>query len=260
MQKYRNIGLIADNIKLKNFDLQAYINKYKFIVAPEKFEECDILVVMGGDGSLLHNMHKYIDLNIPFFGFNMGSIGFLMNPFDSEDLHQKFEESYSNILYPLQMKIIDSHQQEYKRLAINEVSVWRKTNQAAKIEISINNIIRLEELIADGVMVSTPAGSTAYNLSAGGPILPLDSNILSLTSICPFRPRRWHGALLSHNSEISFKIHEPEKRPVNAVADFYEYFDVHEIKIKEYRKKPIKLLFDKNHTLEDRIIKEQFAS
>lgn len=222
-------------------------------------EEADLIIVIGGDGSMLHALHKFMHLDIPFYGINAGSIGFLMNNLHTEKFLDNLKNSKITKLYPLEMQAINAAGQEFNALAINEVSIFRKTNQAAKFKIEIDGIERME-LSADGALVSAPAGSSAYNLSAGGPIVPLTSKVLCLTPICPFRPRRWNGALLPTDVVIKFEIMEYEKRPVNAVADFYEFQNIKSVSVKSTNKKVIRILFDKHHTFEDRVIKEQFSS
>ena len=226
---------------------------------PTAPEISDIIVVVGGDGSMLHALHKYMDLNIAFYGINSGSVGFMMNSFHPKTFVNDVCKSEATTLYPLNMRGIDVFGNEFEATAINEVSIFRQTNQAAKFLIKIDDITRMDELIADGAIVATPAGSSAYNLSAGGKIIPLDSNVLCLTPICPFRPRRWHGAILPSKVSIEFEILESNKRPVNATADFTEFNNVQKLTIKSSPNKIIKLLFDQTHTFEDRVIKEQFS-
>ncbi|WP_419235141.1 NAD kinase [Rickettsia endosymbiont of Nabis limbatus] len=235
------------------------IEKIKKLYAYCDVEDADVIMVAGGDGELLHNIHRYMHLNIPFYGINLGSLGFLMNPLDIKNILQNMQESTASILNPLLMQAEAVDSQIYEALAINEVSIFRKTNQAAKFRIEVNGVERMSELVADGALVATPAGSSAYNLSAGGHILPLESNMLCLTPICSFRPRRWHGALLPSSASIKFEILNTNKRPVNATADFQEFSNIKSVTIKSTNDKSIKLLFNKNHTLEDRIIKEQFG-
>lgn len=227
---------------------------YKFC----QVEEAEIIVVVGGDGELLHAIHRYMHLDVSFYGINSGNIGFLMNPVIVEKLMDNLQESIISHLYPLKMQAESIDNKPYTALAINEVSIFRKTNQAAKFRIEIDQVERMSELVADGAMIATPAGSSAYNLSAGGPILPLESNVLCLTPICPFRPRRWHGALLPFSTTIKFEILESNKRPVNAAADFQEFDNIKSVLIESVKNKKIKLLFDKKNSLENRIIKEQF--
>lgn len=220
--------------------------------------QAEIILVIGGDGSMLHAICEFMNLDIPFYGINAGSIGFLMNSFNKEEFVKNLNTAKVTKLYPLEMKATNANGKEFSALAINEVSIFRKTNQAAKFKILIDNIERME-MSADGILVATPAGSGAYNLSAGGHIVPLNSRVICLTPICPFRPRRWSGALLPVETEIKFDILEWDKRPVNAVADFYEFENIKSVTVKSTDKKIIKLLFDKNHTFEDRVIKEQFS-
>ncbi len=232
--------------------------QYRF-VEPER---SNIIIVVGGDGELLHALHRYRHLKTPFYGINSGSIGFLMNsPANIDVSLAALAQARAAYLYPLEMKVYGIDGKVQEALAINEVSIFRSTNQAAKLKIEIDEVERMAELIADGVIISTPAGSSAYNLSAGGQILPLDANLLCLTPICPFRPRRWHGALLPFSAAIRLTVLEGAKRPVNAVADFHEFSEVKYINVRLLHDKSsaIKLMFDPNHSLEDRIIKEQFS-
>jgi len=246
---------IISNKSSKSLEILDNLKRmYKFIEP----EFAELMIIIGGDGELLHNLHKYMHLNIVFYGINSGSIGFLMNSLNIEELFNKIQEATITHLHPLQMEAEDFSGKIHSAIAINEVSIFRKTNQSTKIRIEIDSTERMKELIADGVLVSTPAGSSAYNLSAGGHILPLDSNLLYLTPICPFRPRRWHGALLPSSSIIKFHIIEHSKRPVNAVADFQEFENIISVTIKSIKNQTIQLAFDGNHSLEDRIIKEQF--
>jgi NAD+ kinase len=191
---------------------------------------------------------------------NCGTVGFLMNRYDEEGLRERLNRAQEETLYPLRMTARTQDGRVHKALAINEVSLFRETRQAAKIEIAIDQIVRLEELICDGILVSTPAGSTAYNLSAHGPIVPIGARLIALTPISAFRPRRWRGALLPDKARITLKVHEAEKRPVSATADFTEVRDVVEVEVRSDRKKPLALLFDPEHNLEERIVKEQFVS
>lgn len=222
-------------------------------------EEAEIIIVIGGDGSMLHALQQYIHLDIPFYGINTGSIGFLMNTFHAKNFIYNLHHAKITNLYPLKMQALSTNGKLYTALAINEVSIFRQGNQAAKFKIKVNNIERIL-LSADGALVSTPAGSSAYNVSAGGPIIPLKSKVLCLTPICPFRPRRWNGALLPIDAEIEFEILEADNRPVNAVADFYQVQNIQSVKIVSTNTKVLRILHDKHHTFEDRVIKEQFSS
>lgn len=221
--------------------------------------KADILVVLGGDGTMLATLHETMDRRRPIFGMNCGTIGFLMNRFDPESLPERIARAQRVILHPLRLEARGSDGQRHTLLAINEVSLLRQRAQTAKIAIEIDGVLRLPELMCDGVIVATPAGSTAYNLSAQGPILPLDAGILALTPISAFRPRRWRGALLPRQAHIRLKILEAERRPVSATADFAEIRDVDEIFVREDPNIDLTLLFDPEHHLEERILREQFA-
>jgi NAD+ kinase len=216
-------------------------------------------VVLGGDGFMLQTLHQYMKMKLPFYGINCGSVGFLMNEHVLEDLPGRIARARQAVLYPLHMYAKRANGKIAQHLAFNEVSLFRQGRQASKIRVSIDHVVRLKELICDGILVATPAGSTAYNFSAGGPIIPLGANVISLTPLVPFRPRRWRGALLSHNASLNFTVLEHHKRPVNAVADFTEIQNVTDVIVSEQRKSGVSLLFDPEHNLEERIIKEQFT-
>lgn len=222
-------------------------------------KDADVVVALGGDGFMLQTMHRMMDLNKPMYGLKRGTVGFLMNRYKEDDLPQRLEQAHHTNLRPLRMKVMRDAGTEVVHEAINEVSLLRQTRQAAKIRVWVNDTMRIEELVCDGVLVSTPAGSTAYNLSAHGPILPLDSNALALTPISPFRPRRWRGALLPREAVVRFEIMDYYKRPVSATADASEVRDIVEVEIAEDPVKRINLLFDPEHNLEDRILAEQFT-
>ncbi|MGI9506872.1 MAG: NAD kinase [Geminicoccaceae bacterium] len=222
-------------------------------------EEADLLVVLGGDGFMLETLHATMDRPVPIYGMNLGTVGFLLNEFKSEDLLDRLDEAAAVGLHPLRMRASREDGSVEDSIAINEVSLFRETRQAAKIRISIDGVVRMPELVCDGVMVATPAGSTAYNLSAHGPILPTGSNLLALTPINAFRPRRWRGALLSSSSHFRFEVLSPGKRPVSAVADYTELRNVVEVEVWEDHSKCLTLLFDPEHDLEERILNEQFV-
>ncbi len=224
-------------------------------VAPE---QADVIVALGGDGFMLETLHRHIDQGVPIYGMNRGTVGFLMNIYREDELIERLGKAEPETLYPLRMRARTMDGTEQEALAINEVSLLRETRQAAKIRIRIDGRVRLDELICDGVLVSTPAGSTAYNLSAHGPILPMGSGTLALTPISAFRPRRWRGALLTHRAQVAFEILEQDKRPVSAVADYTEVRDVDWVEVCEDRSVALTLLFDPEHNLEERIITEQF--
>ncbi len=222
-------------------------------------DEADCIVVIGGDGFMLHALHNLRHLNVPFFGANAGTVGFLMNSLSPKDLLDKIKCAHETALYPLRMTTIDVNGEEQVHHAINEVSLMRQSSQAGKIQIEIDGIVRLEELVSDGVIVSTPAGSTAYNLSAHGPIIPLGANLLALTPISPFRPRRWRGALLPSSVKIKLMVLNPQERAVSASADYQMVENVEQVTIEQVTDSFFRLLFTEDHNLDDRIIREQFT-
>jgi NAD+ kinase len=221
-------------------------------------EDSSVVVALGGDGLMLQTLHDVMDLHIPVYGMNFGSVGFLMNEFAADGLMERLEAANPTDIYPLSMEVRDASGAVHQALALNEVSLFRTTYQAVKIEILVDGKPRLGELICDGVLLSTPAGSTAYNLSAHGPILPIDAPLMALTPISPFRPRRWRGAILSNRAEVTFRTREAEKRPVSAVADNIEFQNVLEVKVRETRDHKVTLLFDPGTGLEERVLSEQF--
>ncbi|CAL7960390.1 NAD kinase [Alphaproteobacteria bacterium] len=225
----------------------------------EKGCEYDLVITIGGDGLMLKALHHFMGSNVPVFGINCGSIGFLLNDYVClENFIECVENAVYTILHPLEMVAITEDSKEHRALAVNEVSLLRQTHQSAKISVSINNKTRLEQLSGDGIMVSTPAGSSAYNFAAHGPIIPLEANVLLLTPINAFRPRRWHGALIPRNSAIKFDVLDCKKRPVNSVADFKEVVNVMSVEIIERKDISMILLFDSKNPYEERILKEQF--
>lgn len=224
-------------------------------------EDADVAVVVGGDGFMLQTLHAMIDIDhiIPAFGLNLGSVGFLMNKYrSSRSIEERLSKATQIAISPLRMTATTTAGEVHSVCAINEVSLLRETRQTAKLEVSVNGKVRMPELACDGVLVATPAGSTAYNLSANGPILPLSSNMLALTPISPFRPRRWRGAILPDTYEIVFKALESVKRPVLVVADQKEVRDVSEVRVKAWPEHRLTLMFDRGQSLEDRIFAEQF--
>ncbi|GIK97678.1 MAG: NAD kinase [Alphaproteobacteria bacterium] len=222
--------------------------------------EADVIVALGGDGFMLETLHEQLERRVPIFGMNCGTIGFLMNRYSEENLAARIAAAQEVQLHPLLMNARAIDGREVRAYAFNEVALLRETRQAAKIAIRVDGTVRIPELVCDGVLVATPAGSTAYNLSAHGPILPLGTGILALTPISAFRPRRWRGALLPHSAEVHFSILENTKRPVSAVADYTEVRDVIEVGVREDREVSVTLLFDPEHNLEERILMEQFVS
>jgi NAD+ kinase len=221
--------------------------------------EADIVVALGGDGFMLETLHLVLGRDIPVYGMNCGSVGFLMNAFGEANLPLRLNTAQEAILHPLRMHAVTVTGAVEESLALNEVSLLRQLRQAAKIRISVDGRVRIPELICDGVLISTPAGSTAYNLSAHGPIVPLSANLLPLTPISAFRPRRWRGALLPSGAEVLFEVLEGEKRPVAAVADFTEVRDVASVAVSEDRSITTTILFDPDQGLSERIIAEQFT-
>jgi NAD+ kinase len=222
-------------------------------------DRAEIVIALGGDGFLLETLHRTLARPIPVYGMNRGSVGFLLNEFSEDGLLDRVARAQKVTLHPLRMRATRVDGECVEGLAINEVSLLRETRQAAKLRITVDGVVRLPELICDGCLVATPAGSTAYNLSAHGPILPLGSSIMALTPISAFRPRRWRGALLPQSARIVFEVLESSKRPVSAVGDFTEVRDVARVEVHEDRSVSLTLLFDPEHNLEERILKEQFA-
>jgi NAD+ kinase len=260
---FKKIAIIAaKNNKLALEQKDILRKKYGFIDLTSNHknaENIDLIVALGGDGLMLHLLRDFEKNPLPIYGINYGSVGFLMNKLnDDENLLEKISLAKTNIIHPLRMRANDENGKMHEFIAINEVSLFRQTSQIAKIKIKINNQIRMGNLSADGVLIATPAGSTAYNFSAGGPIIPFNSKILALTPISPFRPRKFHGALLPANSEVEFEVLESEKRKVSANADSIEVRNIVKVSVKQDHKISFKILFDSNHSLEERIINEQF--
>ncbi len=223
------------------------------------FDNASVVVALGGDGSMLETIHRVLDRGIPVYGMNCGSVGFLMNTFSEDDLPGRLSRTQAAELHPLRMLATTRGGHKEEALAFNEVSLLRQLRQSAKIRITIDERVRLAELTCDGVLISTPAGSTAYNLSAHGPIVPLSANLLPLTPISAFRPRRWRGALLPSTAKIVFDVLEPDKRPTAAVADFTEVRDVVSVSVSEDRSVSVTVLFDPDQGLSERILAEQFT-
>jgi NAD+ kinase len=223
-----------------------------------KPSEASYIIALGGDGVMLHTLHKYGHVGKPIYGMNRGSIGFLMNDFDAENLPERLSQAEATIIHPLRMVTTGIEGRRHRAIAYNEVSMLRQTYQAAKLSIAIDGKERLKELIADGLLVSTPAGSTAYNLSAHGPILPINSRLLALTPLSPFRPRRWRGAILPHDARVAIAVLEADKRPVAAVADHTEFRNVRTVEIAEDSTITATLLFDRGSNLSERVLSEQF--
>jgi NAD+ kinase len=221
-------------------------------------DDCDVIVALGGDGFVLHCLHDYLDTNTPIYGINRGTVGFLMNVYDLDNLPQRIAEAQAETLHPLTMKAVSTTGEITHALAFNEVALLRSARQSANLRILVNGKVHLEKLICDGVLVATPAGSTAYNLSVHGPVVPLGSDLMALTSISAFRPRRWRGALLPSSAEITIENLDPIKRPVSGSADHTEILDVASVTVSQHPSKSVVMLFDQGHSLNERILREQF--
>jgi NAD+ kinase len=254
MPRFEKIAFVASDMKEAQEARGALVVRY----GDTPPQEADVIVALGGDGQMLQTMHRYLNNRIPIYGMNRGSVGFLLNDYREEFLLERLENAEVTVIHPLRMTARDDKGVEHDAIAINEVSLFRQIYQAAKLRISIDGRVRLEELICDGVLVSTPAGSTAYNLSAHGPILPINAPLLVITPISPFRPRRWRGAILPNTAVVMIAVLEPDKRPVSAVADNTEFRDVIAVEIKEASDVDIFMMFDPGHSLAERILREQF--
>lgn len=228
--------------------------------AQHEAAEADVICALGGDGFMLQTLHRHAGDGLPVFGMKLGTVGFLMNHFRAEDLLARIAAAEPAVLRPLEMVAATEAGTTVSMLAYNEVSLLRQTRQTAHLRVHLNGRVRLEELVCDGALVATPAGSTAYNFSAHGPILPLGSAVIALTPIAAFRPRRWRGALLRADTEVKLEILDPYKRPVSATADSHEVRNVVEVLIRESRDRTVTLLFDPEHNLEERILNEQFVT
>ncbi|WP_334147764.1 NAD kinase [Hyphomicrobium sp.] len=252
--KFEKIAFVASEVPEARKALTRLSERYGSVDA----READAIVALGGDGLMLQTLHRYMNDRIPIYGMNRGSVGFLMNEYREDGLLERLANAEISRVHPLAMVAYDAQGKASKSLAINEVSLFRETFQAAKLRISIDGTVRMEELICDGVLVATPAGSTAYNLSAHGPILPINAPLLTLTPISPFRPRRWRGALLPNRARIGIAALEHEKRPVSAVADAHEQRNVVRVEIEQARTIDLFMMFDPGHNLDERILAEQF--
>jgi NAD+ kinase len=220
--------------------------------------EAEVVVALGGDGLMLQALHAYMNSGKPIYGMNRGSVGFLMNEYRPDELMERLAAAKTETIHPLLATVLGADGTEESARAINEVSLLRQSYQAAKLRITVDGQVRLEELICDGILIATPAGSTAYNLSAHGPILPIDAPLLALTPISAFRPRRWRGALLPDHVRVSFEVLEVDKRPVNAVADHIEFKSVRKVEAEEDRSSACLIMFDRDHSWDERILAEQF--
>jgi NAD+ kinase len=254
IMKFKKVAFAAAEQEIAQLAKKVLEGLYSYVPA----EEADVIVALGGDGFMLQCLHKYMKQEIPIFGINRGSVGFLMNAYKENGLLERLERAELNTIPTLAVMAYDKNGNCHKAIAINDVSIFRQTRFAAKVRVLVDNVVRLEELICDGILLATPAGSTAYNLSANGPILPLGAGILALTPISAFRPRQWRGAVLPHQAKVAIEVLASEMRSVSAVADFSEFRDVTRVEIWEDTTLAPKLLFDSEHNLEERILKEQF--
>lgn len=222
-------------------------------------QEADVVVALGGDGLMLSTLHEFLGTGKPIYGMNKGTVGFLMNEYRTDGLLERLEASHRSVAHPLLMEAVDIAGRDHRAYAINEVHMLRQTHQTAKLTIEVDGKVRLQELISDGILLATPAGSTAYNLSVGGPILPLDASLLALTPISAFRPRRWRGALLPDRARIAVSVNDPERRPVSAVADHFEFRRVSRVTASMDHSVDLVMLHDPGHSLDERILREQFG-
>ena len=253
-KKLEKIAFVASEVPEARAALDRLARAYGNV--PPK--EADAIVALGGDGLMLQTLHRHMHDRIPIYGMNRGSVGFLTNDYSEDDLKGRLALAEISIIRPLAMRAVDRAGKVHDGLAINEVHLFRETYQAAKLRIAIDGKVRLEELICDGALVATPAGSTAYNLSVFGPILPIDAPLLALTPISAFRPRRWRGALLPNAAKIRFDVLEADKRPVSAVADHAETRSVVRVDVEQANHIDIFMMFDPGHNLDERILSEQF--
>lgn len=254
LQKFERIAFVASDVP----PAQEALARLTAMYGSAELSTADAVVALGGDGLMLQTLHRVMHDRVPIYGMHRGSVGFLMNDYREEDLIARLERAEISRIHPLSMLAEDIQGKQHESLAINEVSLFRETHQAAKLRISVDGQVRLEELSCDGVLVATPAGSTAYNLSAYGPILPINAPLLALTPISAFRPRRWRGALLPNRAVISIEVLEADKRPVSAVADNVETRTVVRVRVAEARQVELFMMFDPGHSLDERILSEQF--
>ena len=251
---YEKIALLASD----SAEAQAALKRLAHVYGNVPAKTADAIVALGGDGFMLETLHRHMHDRVPIYGMNRGSVGFLMNEYSEVDLPGRIARAEVSRIHPLKMVAVTADGLSSEELAINEVSLFRQAHQAAKLRISVDGKVRLDELVCDGALVATPAGSTAYNLSAYGPILPIDAPLLALTPISPFRPRRWRGALLPNAARIVFEVLEAAKRPVSAVADSSETRNVVRVEIAQASEIDLLMMFDPGHSLDERILSEQF--
>ena len=254
-RRFEKIAFVAAQTPEANAAAESLRSRYGNL----PFEQAEAVVALGGDGLMLQTLHRFRNSGLPIYGMHRGSVGFLMNTYREEGLVERLTAAQSVTIHPLMMEAVTSSGMRHRAPAFNEVSLLRQSYQAAKLRISIDGKMRLEELICDGVIVATPAGSTAYNLSAHGPILPLGTALLALTPISPFRPRRWRGALVPDKARIDIAVMEADKRPVSAAADHFEVRDIIAVSARLDTTSSVDMLFDPDHGLDERILREQFG-
>jgi NAD+ kinase len=252
--EFRRLAFVAAEVP----QARRALNRLVKIYGRHDVENADVIVALGGDGLMLQTLHRCMSSGKAIYGMNRGSVGFLMNDYDEKNLRERIRAAELTTVRPLRMSATDQAGRVHKAMAFNEVSFLRQTHQTASLRISIDGHVRLEELKCDGILIATPVGSTAYNLSAYGPILPINSPLLALTPISPFRPRRWRGAIIPHQARVTIESLESDKRPVSAVADQVEVRHIRKVEIAEDRKRSARLLFDPGHSLAERVLAEQF--
>ena len=253
-KKIENIAFVASDHQDAQGAAKRLISRYGNAVP----ENADVIVALGGDGLMLQTLHAHMDNHIPIYGMHRGSVGFLMNDYSEDNLPERLAAAKINVIHPLRMTAHGIDGKTQNALAINEIALFRASYQAAKLKIFVDGKLRIEEMICDGVLVATPAGSTAYNHSAYGPIIPIKAQLLALTPISPFRPRRWRGALLPNEAKVRVEVLEADKRPVNAVADHTEFLSILDVEVEEDGTIDLHMMFDSDHALEERILAEQF--
>ncbi len=254
-QRRDRIAFVASAIPEADTARDALVGRYGD--APPA--DADVIVALGGDGLMLQTLHKFMESGKPIYGMNRGTVGFMMNEYREDALKERLAAAEESVIHPLAMRAVDVGGKVHMARAINEVSMFRQTNQAARLRILVDGKERLAQLDGDGIMVATPAGSTAYNLSAQGPIIPIGAALLAVTPISPFRPRRWRGALLPDTALVTIEVLDPDKRPVAAVADHHEVRFVRTVEIRMDHKVSMRMLFDPGHNLDERILREQFG-
>ncbi len=255
LPRYKHIAFVASDVPEAQRARRRLVRRY----GDARPETADVVVALGGDGLMLATLQRFMNSGKPIYGMHRGTVGFLMNEYAENGLRERLAAAHVTVIHPLQMRARDAAGRVHRHRAINEVSLFRQTYQAAKLRILVDGKERLRELVADGIMLATPAGSTAYNLSAQGPIIPIGAPLLALTPISPFRPRRWHGALLPDRARITVEVLEATKRPVAAVADHDEVRSVRSVEISMDHLTAMHMLFDPGHSLDERILREQFG-